>query len=349
LLLGESLAAQGDLSSALGAYEAALRDLSGEEHPDAVALGEMARGQMVLLLLRADRILEAERRVGELARPDQPESIELRGHVAIAAERWSAAREEIRKLRTAGETALADLLEAEVLIRSGRPGKAAGKVEEAVAAVGPEARLRLAEVYYESERSGEGERLLREWVAAEPRNPDARFHLGAFVYRSGEFAGAEKELREAIRLEPDHGPALNFLGYSLAERGERLEEALDLIQRALAGDPWNGAYLDSLGWVYVRLGRYEEARPPLERAAREHPADPVVLEHLGDLYNLLGERDLALQAWGRAVDEGPEDKAALRAKIRNLEESAGAARAQAVDEVGGAVRPGDSPSPSPQP
>lgn len=348
LLLAESLTAQGDLPGALNAFGAALRLLVAEGAPEAAAIREMVRGQMILLQLRTGRILEAERMAGELEQPQGIESMELRAHIAVANEDWSAAREEARGLRAEGETALADFLEAELLIRSGRPGKAAGKVEEAIEAMGPEARLRLAETYLEVDQAERGEQLLRGWVTAEPENSDAHFHLGAFLYRSGGFPEAEAELREALRLVPDHGPALNFLGYSLAERGERLEEALVLIQRAVAGDPWNGAYLDSLGWVYVKLERLEEARGPLERAAREHPTDPVVLEHLGDLYSLLGERELALTAWGRAANGGPEDEDALRAKIRRLENSPGEARAQAAEEAGAAGRPVESLPPSPR-
>ena len=101
----------------------------------------------------------------------------------------------------------------------------------------------------------------------------------------------------------------------MAERRVRLDEALVLIQRALSLDSSNGAYLDSLGWVYYQMGRYPEAREPLERAAREYPHDGTVLEHLGDLYLELGETDLAYVAWRRALDAGAEDDAALRAKL----------------------------------
>ena len=126
-------------------------------------------------------------------------------------------------------------------------------------------------------------------------------------------------MREVFRIDPKHAQALNFLGYGLAERGTNLDEALALVQRALAVDPWNGAYLDSLGWVYVRMGRYGEARQPLEQAARTFPHDPTVLDHLGDLYRSLGERELAVAAWTRAIDAGAADAPAVRAKIEVFE------------------------------
>ncbi|MEE8410950.1 MAG: tetratricopeptide repeat protein [Acidobacteriota bacterium] len=105
-----------------------------------------------------------------------------------------------------------------------------------------------------------------------------------------------------------------------------MEEALELIQRALEIDPWNGAYLDSLGWAYFRMGRFEEAREPLEAAARELPADAVVLEHLGDLYERCGENELAIFAWGQALDNGSDNRTKIEAKIAPLAEPAGVDR-----------------------
>ena len=101
------------------------------------------------------------------------------------------------------------------------------------------------------------------------------------------------------------------------------DEALELVQRALKVDGWNGAYLDSLGWVYFQMGRYDEARGPLEQAAREYPNDVTVLEHLGDVYLELGGRALAREAWVRALDAGSENEESLRAKLAKAEADAG--------------------------
>lgn len=181
----------------------------------------------------------------------------------------------------------------------------------------------MAEVYREGGRTHEGLKLLRAWAVAEPELADARFHLGVYLYALERLDEAEKELREAFRLDPEHDRALNFLGYSLAERKIHLEEALAMIERALEVDAWNGAYLDSLGWVYHQMGRYEEALQPLERAARELPKDATVLEHLGDVYLSLGERQGAVTAWNRALVAGAPDAEGLRVKIRRAEASSG--------------------------
>ena len=112
---------------------------------------------------------------------------------------------------------------------------------------------------------------------------------------------------------------LNYLGYMNANRGVKLEESLQLIQRALELDPENGAYLDSLGWAYFRLGRFAEAEGPLRRAAEKQPG-AVVLDHLGDLLKQLGRLSEAVEAWKRARtgedEDGELDRAELERKIQ---------------------------------
>ncbi len=193
--------------------------------------------------------------------------------------------------------------------------KAGTRFKDALELLGPYSRPRVAEIYREGDRAEEGLKLLRRWVEDDPELADARFHLGVYYYELDRFENADRELRAAFRLNPNHARALNFLGYSLAERKVKLEEALEMIERALEVDEWNGAYLDSLGWVYYQLGRYEAARAPLERAARELPRDATVLEHLGDVRLELGEREDALTAWGLALESDPLDPDQLRGKI----------------------------------
>jgi Flp pilus assembly protein TadD len=143
--------------------------------------------------------------------------------------------------------------------------------------------------------------------------------------RKGRIEEAEVELREAIKLDGRSAEALNYLGYSFADRGVRLDEALELIRGALSIDPWNGAYLDSLGWVYVKLGRLDDARDPLERAAREFPNDATVLEHLGDLYDRRGDVSRAKSYWRRALEalpQAPESQAGRQGLQKKLDKPA---------------------------
>jgi len=158
---------------------------------------------------------------------------------------------------------------------------------------------------------------------------DFHFQHGVMAERSGEHAQAEKHFRACLALDGEHAPALNYLGYMWAERGENLEESETLIRRALAREPENYAYLDSLGWVLYQQGRYHEALAPLEQAAQlsaETP-DAVIEEHLGDVLEKLGRRAEAVKAWERAaVLEGASDE--LAAKLQ-------AARGTAPTEAAG--------------
>ena len=95
---------------------------------------------------------------------------------------------------------------------------------------------------------------------------------------------AENAFREVLRLNPDNSSAMNYLGYMFADRNIRLEEALKLVNKALELEPHNGAYLDSLGWVYYRLDKLDEAVDNLKQAAQKVSRDPVVHDHLGDVY-----------------------------------------------------------------
>jgi tetratricopeptide (TPR) repeat protein len=233
-------------------------------------------------------------------------------------EDWDEARRLGRHMAEFDEGGIGLLLEAEALLRQGKATRAAARFEEAIEALGPRARPRVAGLYRELGDPEQGLTVLRDWAENQADVADARFHLGAYLYEMDRVEESERELREALRLDPHHDRALNYLGYSLAERKIRLDEALRLIERALEIDAWNGAYLDSLGWVYFQMGRYESARPPLERAARELPRDATVLEHLGDLYHALGDLEGAVTAWNRALESGTVDGESLRVKIRRV-------------------------------
>jgi tetratricopeptide (TPR) repeat protein len=314
-LLADTLDDQRDVRGALDAF-AALLDLFSERADDeAASIREAIRRRMIQLHLMDGQISVARSLSRGLEQLDHPETIETVSRLAIAAGDWAAARQAAQRLRLSGEVGAAATLEAEVLILTGKWTKADARVEEAVQTAGPTARTRLAELFLDAGKPSLGEALLREWAEADAADADAGYFLGSYLWRAGRLEDGERELRRTIRLDPSHAPALNFLGYSLAERGERLEEAVELIESALLVDRWNGAYLDSMGWAYFMMGRYEEARSYLESAAREYPLDGTVLEHLGDLYSLLGEREMALDAWRRALAAGPRDDDQLRSKI----------------------------------
>lgn len=112
---------------------------------------------------------------------------------------------------------------------------------------------------------------------------------------------AEADLRHALELNPEQPQVLNYLGYSLVERREKLDEALGMIERAVAARPDSGYIVDSLGWVLYRLGRYDEAVAHMEKAVELMPVDPVVNDHLGDVFWAVGRVLEAEFQWKRAL------------------------------------------------
>ena len=134
-----------------------------------------------------------------------------------------------------------------------------------------------------------------------PENQQLLFSLAAAYETDRKYDRAERAFREIIQVNEAHAPALNYLGYMLADRGQKLPEALAFIKRALAIDENNPAYLDSLGWVYYRMGDFGSARGPLERAARQLPRVSVISDHLGDLYVQLKRYSDAVAAFEQAL------------------------------------------------
>jgi len=119
--------------------------------------------------------------------------------------------------------------------------------------------------------------------------------------RLGDEAASEADFRGALAINPEQPQVLNYLGYSMVEQQRNLDEALDMIERAVAASPDSGYIVDSLGWVFYRLGRYEEAVGQMERAVELIPIDPVVNDHLGDVYWAVGRFREAEFQWSRAL------------------------------------------------
>jgi tetratricopeptide (TPR) repeat protein len=139
---------------------------------------------------------------------------------------------------------------------------------------------------------------------------DANFYYyyGAALERDGQFDKSIAQFHKAIELNPDFAEAYNYLGFMYADKNIKLEEARDLIERALSYEPENGAYLDSMGWVYYREGQVDKALTYLQRAITAIGEDSTVYDHLGDVYRKLGEANKAIQNYKKAVDLDPKNK-----------------------------------------
>jgi tetratricopeptide (TPR) repeat protein len=144
------------------------------------------------------------------------------------------------------------------------------------------------------------------------------YSRGISYERTGQWARAEADFNRALELSPEQPSVLNYLGYALADMGRNLDQARDMIQRAAARRPNDGAITDSLGWVLFRQGKTAEATPLLERAVGLEPEDPTITAHLGDVYWASGRKIEAQYQWRRALTLNPsaEDAAKLEAKIK---------------------------------
>ncbi|HKN25095.1 MAG TPA: tetratricopeptide repeat protein [Candidatus Acidoferrum sp.] len=166
--------------------------------------------------------------------------------------------------------------------------------------------LNLSQVYERGRRYSDAEQAARkaESFSAEPHdNETAWLLLGAVYERQKQFDKAENEFKKVLDVNPKNAQVLNYYGYMLADRGVRLDEAQDLIQRAVDQEPFNGAYLDSLGWVYYKQNKLDEAEIQLRKAVEHEPHDPTIREHLGDVYAKQGRMDQAAIEWEKSLNE----------------------------------------------
>jgi tetratricopeptide (TPR) repeat protein len=144
-------------------------------------------------------------------------------------------------------------------------------------------------------------------IADQSERDWALYYFRGMCYeRAGRWPLAELDLQKALELNPDQPHVLNYLGYSWVDQHIRLDEALDMITRAVELRPNDGYIVDSLGWAYYRLARYEDAVRELERAVELKPEDPIINDHLGDAYWKVGRKLEAHFQWNHAKDLEPE-------------------------------------------
>ncbi len=181
----------------------------------------------------------------------------------------------------------------------------------------PRSFVALASFYSEHRRLDDAVEVLESAEQRFPQDTSILFQLGAVFEQNERFVDAERAFRRVLDRDSEHAPTLNYLGYMLADRGERLEESVALIERAIEMDPHNGSYLDSLGWAYLKLDRLDLAESPLRAAGVQLQGNSVVQDHLGDLLSRLGQHAEAIKAWERALDgDGEEiDPDAVERKI----------------------------------
>jgi tetratricopeptide (TPR) repeat protein len=165
--------------------------------------------------------------------------------------------------------------------------------------------LELAQTYEKGKRWSDMGKALDEaekLSTTTDEKADVHFMRGAMLERQKHFEEAEAEFRKVLEANPQSAGALNYLGYMLADRNVRLDEAYEMIKKAVDMEPDNGAYLDSLGWVYYRQGKLDQAEGLLQQAIQRQP-DPTVHDHLGDVYLKEGKIREAIVQWQASLKE----------------------------------------------
>ncbi|MDE0041250.1 MAG: tetratricopeptide repeat protein [Candidatus Poribacteria bacterium] len=169
--------------------------------------------------------------------------------------------------------------------------------------------------YFALEQYKEAIEILKDVLTDDPDNVEAIYWTGLAYEGLGNQKKTESYLRKAISLAPEYADALNALGYFFAENGTNLDEAVDLIKKALKKSPKRAGYIDSLGWAYFKQGKLDEALEQLETAIQLMPESAEIQDHLGDAYMKKGLKDKAIAAWQRAIQLEP-DNTAIREKLK---------------------------------
>ena len=218
---------------------------------------------------------------------------------------------------------------AEFLLKSGKAADVA-EGEKILAELADQDRpgaLLVADTFQRMERFERAVAVAKGALEKYPEDADLLFRLGASLERDKKGEEAVGVFERLLKVKPEHAAALNYLGYYWADRGEKLEPAREMIQKAVDLDPGNGAYLDSLGWVLYQLDRLDEAEKYLKEAAVLTPDDATIVEHLGDVAVKKGDLPKARDLWKKALTMKPEDGGKkLEEKLRKAEGGSSAPR-----------------------
>jgi len=180
--------------------------------------------------------------------------------------------------------------------------------------------LLLASVYEAKGAYDEAIGVIREGLKSDGRNIDLIFRLGVLLDKKGDKEASIQQMQKILEIDPNHADSLNYIGYTYAEQGIRLDEALTLIKRALGIRPDSGYIIDSLGWVYYKKGAYDKAVHYLEKAAALAADDPTINEHLGDAYFKKQDYEKALRSYEKALSLKPAQEKQLEEKITHVRE-----------------------------
>ncbi len=291
-------------------------------------------------------------RTASYLRPNHVDSLLLSAQVLDKLGQYELAVATYKKIpQTSPDYHAAEMGRAEALRRAAKPDAAIEVLEQLTSqqpTLAP-AYSALGDLHRQQEQYEAAIQSYDKALEYSDRDAPARWFLlyarGISHERLKHWDDAETDFRRALDINPDQPQVLNYLGYSLVERQTNLEEALGMIERAVAARPDSGYIVDSLGWVLYRLGRYDEAVEHMETAVALMPVDPVVNDHLGDVYWAVGRLREAEFQWKRAlsfIDPDDTDSEAEPDRIRRKLEvgldtvlvEEGAAPLKVVDDEG---------------
>lgn len=258
-------------------------------------------------------------RIAQYMRPENIQAILLLSDILQDQEQFDLVTGLLAKVPTDHPLYLnAEISRADALLDADKPDAAIAVLQGLANSHPDVARVQmvLGDVYSDEKKFREAQKAYAKTISMLENEGGAQW----FVYyaravsfeRLDEWDNAEADFRKALELSPDQPAVLNYLGYSLVEKRIKLEEAQDMIERAVKGRPNDGFITDSLGWVLYRVGKFQEAVSPMERAVELVPTDPIINDHLGDVYWKVGRTREARFQWSRALSFKPEDKDAIR-------------------------------------
>ena len=160
----------------------------------------------------------------------------------------------------------------------------------------------LGSVLQQQRKNDEALPVLEKTLKLDPKNVDAMSALAMIYDNRKVYSKSDSLYQEAIKLDPEDPLILNNYSYSLSVRDLKLESAKKMSMKAVAADSTNGAYLDTLGWIYFKLGNYEEALKYVTRAVEVRDSSAEVWEHLGDIYEKLNDLEAAKRNWKKALE-----------------------------------------------
>ena len=331
-----------------------LKDMLGSTRKQSYNAGEKANRVALLerlgVMYRSNEqpreAVAAFREIGELDATLGPRV------AAQVIETYRAAKDYAKAEREADEAAKKHpddrtlrMVRASVLAETGKPAQAVEELKTLLDGKSDrEIQLSIAQAHEKARNYAEMAKALdaaEKLSESKDEKETVLFMRGAMYEKLKQYDAAETEFRKVLALNPGNASALNYLGYMLADRNVRLSEAQQLIQKALDRDPNNGAYLDSLGWVYYRMGKLEEAEQTLRRALERFPRDPTIHDHLGDVCFRQGRLKEAIVQWQNSLKEWESASAAENdpAEVAKIQKKLEGARVRLAKEGSGdAVR-----------